>query len=73
MKEQAFSQALALESIPDELKELNIPSDILVKYAKTVSYKVFHNLKFGRMMNPEEDPLTIGDEPASKAWAHHYS
>jgi len=70
--DKAFSRALALESLPDELKKMDIPAEVLVKYARTVAFKVFHNLQFGRKMDPAEDPLTVGNVPAPQAWPSHY-
>jgi len=67
----AFNEALALESIPESLSECK--NDELVKYARTVAYKVFHNLKNGHTMAKEDDPLTVNGEPASEVWEDHYA
>lgn len=56
----AFSKAFALESI-GEIGVLNaetetyngVTSDELVDYARTVAYKVFHNIKSGYKMSKE--------------------
>jgi hypothetical protein len=58
----AFSDALALESVREELN--SVPSDALIRYAKTIAYKVFHNLKNGFLMNPVDDPTMVDDIPA---------
>ena len=50
----AFSTALALESVHEEL--YSVPSEELIRYAKTIAYKVFHNLKNGFPMDLEDDP-----------------
>ncbi len=68
---KAFNDALALESVPKELSQCN--SDDLIKYAKTVAYKVFHNLKNGHEMDKNDDPLTVDGKPAKKVWKEHYS
>ncbi len=67
----AFNEALALESIPESLQNCN-PGD-LTRYARTVAYKVFHNLKEGYTMNSEEDPLLVDAKPANIVWKHHYT
>lgn len=67
----AFSEALALESIPNEL--CNIPRSLLVDYAEIVAYKVFHNLANGYEMNPADDPLYVDNDRANEVWAHHYA
>ena len=67
----AFSEALALESIPESLSKCQ--SDELVKYARTVAYKVFHNLKNGHTMAKADDPLTVDGRPASEVWGDHYA
>ena len=67
----AFSKALALESIPESLSECQ--RDGLVKYARTVAYKVFHNLKHGHTMDKTDDPLTVGGKPANEVWRDHYA
>ncbi len=66
----AFSEALALESIPESLYSVN--QDDLVDYARTVAYKVFHNLKNNHEMDKSEDPLKVGNKPANEVWQHHY-
>ena len=66
----AFNEALALESVPEELKECQ--SEHLIKYAKTIAYKVFHNLKNGHEMIKDNDPLIVDGEPANEVWADHY-
>lgn len=66
----AFNRALALESVPEELRD-NDP-DALVRYATIVAYKVFHNLANGHQMVPDLDPVTVDGVPARKAWAQHY-
>lgn len=75
----AFNNALALESVGeigifDAATETysGVTSDDLVKYARTVAYKVFHNIKNGHVMSKEEDPLTVDGALAAEAWAHHY-
>ncbi len=68
----AFSEALALESLPDNMKSLDIPSELLVQFARTVAYKVFHNLKSGNPMSKKDDPLTVDGIPAPEAWPEHY-
>ena len=65
----AFNEAMALESIPEGL---DANSDLLIKYARTIAYKVFHNLQNGHKMDKDKDPITVDDQPASKAWADHY-
>lgn len=50
----AFSTALALESVHEEL--YSVPTEALIQYAKTIVYKVFHNLNNGFPMNLEDDP-----------------
>lgn len=75
----AFSNALALESV-GELGIFNaatgtysgVTHDDLVSYARTVAYKVFHNLKLGHTMSKEDDPLTVDGVSAANVWADHY-
>lgn len=75
----AFSNALALESV-GELGIFNaatgtysgVTHDDLVRYARTVAYKVFHNLKLGHTMSKEDDPLTVDGVSAANVWADHY-
>ncbi len=67
---KAFNEAMARESIPEELR--SIDSSILTTYARTVAYKVFHNLKNGHQMSKDDDPLTVDNKPASEVWADHY-
>lgn len=64
---KAYNQALALESIGeigeyDQEKGVhnNVTSDDLEKYAKTVAYKVAHNLQNGHTMDESINPLTLG-------------
>lgn len=76
----AFSRAMAIESI-GQLGVYDISSgvhngvtvDALVQYARTVAYKVFHNLKHGHPMLPQDDPLTVDGIPAATAWAANYA
>jgi len=75
----AFSNALALESV-GELGIFDaatgtysgVTHDDLVRYARTVAYKVFHNLKLGHTMSKEDDPLTVDGVSAANVWADHY-
>lgn len=67
---KAFSNALALESIPEELN--SVDRNLLLKYARTVAYKTFHNLQHGYPMDPANDPLRVGGAPAALAWPEHY-
>lgn len=68
----AFNEAVALESIPDEMKVMNIPSELLIQFARTVAYKTFHNLRNGFPMSIEDDPLTVDGKPAPEVWPYHY-
>ena len=75
----AFSNALALESV-GKLGIFNaatgtysgVTHDDLLRYARTVAYKVFHNLKLGHTMSKEDDPLTVDGVSAANVWADHY-
>lgn len=71
----AFSEALAQESLQDELEQLNIPTEYLVQVARTVAYKVFHNPKQGNSMSKEDDPLTVNGVPAPQSGTEieHYA
>jgi hypothetical protein len=69
-KTSAFNRALALESIPENLRDCD--AEDLTRYATTVAYKVFHNLKQGYQMSKDDDPLTVDGIPASEAWPDHY-
>jgi len=60
----AYNRALALESVGeigkwDEENEVynNVTSKHLERYARTVAYKVAHNLKNGFEMDPNGDTL----------------
>lgn len=75
----AFSRALASESIPDELKPYLSPRlgefdenlhELLVQYAQTVAYKVYHNLRCGHEMDMRFDPLTYVDCGSNVAISH---
>jgi hypothetical protein len=77
----AYSEALAGESVHDSLKRKYNPTtdtyehvtqDDLLQFARTVAYKVFHNLKNGHEMDSTQDPLTVDDVPAPQAWPEHY-
>lgn len=66
MSDAAYNTALAGESIHDDLKSKfdqetkqynGVTHDDLKSYARTVAYKVAHNLKNGFEMDPEGDPL----------------
>lgn len=66
----AFNYALAGESIPDELSERMYSEQgtfdsrlnrLLVKFATTVAYKVYHNLRNGYSMDMTKDPLEYVD------------
>ena len=63
----AYSKALAGESISDAMKAkwdsesetfVGLTHDELEKYARTIAYKVAHNLSNGIPMDPVNDPLT---------------
>ena len=69
----AYSKALVLESIHDELKAKwdavegkynDVSDDDLEKLARTVAYKVAYNIKNGHMMDKLNDPLIYGNCPA---------
>jgi hypothetical protein len=62
-KDNAFTEALALESIPETLKDCD--SAELIRFARTVAYKVANNLKNGFEMSPEDDPLDYGEAPVN--------
>lgn len=75
----AFNKALALESIGEigafDAKTATysgVTHDALVNYAKTVAYKVFHNIKLGHVMSDKEDPLTVDGVSAKDVWAPHF-
>lgn len=60
----AYSQALAFESLDlgdkfDDIKKVfnDVTFDDIEKYAKTVAYKVAHNLSNGFVMDKHDDPL----------------
>ena len=60
----AYSQALAFESLDlgakfDDSKKVfnDVTFDDIEKYAKTVAYKVAHNLSNGFVMDKNDDPL----------------
>lgn len=66
----AYSEALAGESISDAMKAkwdpkskvfVGLTHDELERYARTVAYKVAHNLSLGFTMDPANDPLTYID------------
>lgn len=57
-KDKAFTEALALESVPETLR--GVDSNELVRYARTIAYKVAHNLKNGFLISGEDDPLDYG-------------
>ncbi len=66
----AYSTALAGESVHDDLKRKwdqdakvfdGITHEDLERFARTVAYKVAHNLKNGHQMDPKMDPLTYID------------
>ena len=68
-KKTAYSEALALESIGkmgrwDEEDEVynKVTNKQLERYARTVAYKVAHNIKNGSEMNPDLDPLKYTGE-----------
>jgi hypothetical protein len=67
---EAFSKALALESVPENLSHCN--SDDLVEFATTVAYKVFHNLKNGHIMVKDDDPIIVDGKLANEVWEDHY-
>jgi len=61
--EYAYNPSVALESasgLPCDHKtgEYVLAPDILEYYARIVAYKVAFNLKNGRKMDPDQDPLT---------------
>ena len=81
----AFSLALVGESIDDDLAAKydqdtdafnGVTNYDLDKLAKVVAYKVFHNLKNGYEMDPDDDPLVVptdeGEVPATEEWPEHY-
>lgn len=57
----AFSKALAIESASDLPRDENgnyvLTHEQLVRYARTVTYKVAHNLANGHPLDRSEDPL----------------
>ena len=66
----AYSKALAGESITDVMKEkwdpksktyIGLTHDEIEKYARIIAYKVAHNLSLGFTMDPTNDPLTYVD------------
>lgn len=66
----AYSRALAGESLSDAMKRKydsdsdsysNITWDELERYARTIAYKVAHNLRNGSTMDEGNDPLTYID------------
>ena len=69
----AYSRALALESIPDCIKDKwnqhsetysSITDEDLERFAKIVAYKVAYNLRNGHQMNFDIDPLNyMGSDP----------
>lgn len=74
----AFNRALAGESIPDGLHEYLRASgkfddkmhELLVEYAQTVAYKVYHNLRCGHEMDMAYDPLQYVDCGSNVALSH---
>lgn len=79
----AFSRALALESLPDDIRAQvfkdgdgfayqQVSLESLVKFATTVAYKVFHGVKGGHKMDPTMDPIMVGETPAAEYWPEHY-
>ena len=82
----AFSQALVGESISDDLAAKydqatdtfnGVTNDDLDELAKVVAYKVYHNVKNGYELDPDDDPLVVptdgGEVPAAKEWEDHYA
>ena len=76
----AYSKALAGESISDAMKAkwdpksktyIGLTFDELERYARTIAYKVAHNLGLGFTMDPTNDPLTYVDcgEDNSEPWS----
>jgi len=64
----AYSTALAGESVHDDLKVKfdsdsevfnGVTHDDLERYARTVAYKVAHNLSNGHKMDPSMNPLDV--------------
>lgn len=65
IKMSAYSQALALESIPfwkkwDGDSYNGVTPNDLEQFAKTIAYKVAHNLRNGHKMDYSIDPLDYG-------------
>lgn len=61
--EYAYNPSVAFESAGDlpydhKTGEYVLAPDILEYYARIVAYKVAYNLKNGRKMDPDQDPLT---------------
>ena len=69
----AYSKALAWESVPDCIRSnwdadsrtySGVTSDDLERFARTVAYKVAHNLRVGHTINCDMDPLNyMGCDP----------
>jgi hypothetical protein len=67
----AYSKALALESLSshrlsekyDEARKTyhHVTTEDFERYARTVAYKVAHNIKNGLLMDEGGDPLTYVD------------
>ncbi len=66
----AYSRALAGESISDAMKAkwdpetktyVGLTDDEIERYARTIAYKVAHNLSLGLKMDPSNDPLIYVD------------
>ncbi len=68
----AFNRAMVLESLPEELKASDIGTEVLMAFATTVAYKVFHNLGNGHKMDPNFDPITVDGVPAREVWEENY-
>lgn len=87
LPEFAYSQALAFENLPKEIKEKynrdkwefnGIRAHELEKFARAVAYTVSYNLSIGRPMNQDMNPFKPGNmaeatlrDEIQKKWEEH--